>query len=272
MNPLPTPRSTSLASNSLAGARIWLSAAVPEPDLATPEERAAVQDFVRLFARQVFERGGYVVHGSHPSLTAILLEEARRHREKSGRRDLLILAVSRLGPRTLRPFPSRFGARTPSCMKPRRFQGPNPGTPASSCSADGWLRGSMRLLSSADGGGSQSVIVQDPKEVELATKRGIPTFLLGGLGGAAKDFILGQPETLRRLKNGLDVAANAALSTQTRLPNISSLPSATNWSGFPLVRGRGSEGPTFRILALDGGGLRGAFTASVLATWEKSLA
>jgi patatin-like phospholipase/acyl hydrolase len=40
---------------------------------------------------------------------------------------------------------------------------------------------------------------------------------------------------------------------------------------LPLVRGRVSDGISFRILALDGGGIKGAFTASVLATLEESL-
>jgi patatin-like phospholipase/acyl hydrolase len=38
---------------------------------------------------------------------------------------------------------------------------------------------------------------------------------------------------------------------------------------LPLVRGRGSDGVSFRVLALDGGGIKGTFTASVLATWEQ---
>src|SRR5262249_1761816 len=33
--------------------------------------------------------------------------------------------------------------------------------------------------------------------------------------------------------------------------------------------GRGADGVSFRILALDGGGIKGTFTASVLATWEQ---
>lgn len=46
---------------------------------------------------------------------------------------------------------------------------------------------------------------------------------------------------------------------------------STQLSRLPLVRGRVSEGVSFRILALDGGGIKGAFTASVLATFEKLL-
>ncbi len=35
------------------------------------------------------------------------------------------------------------------------------------------------------------------------------------------------------------------------------------------MRGRGSDGVSFRVLALDGGGIKGTFTAAALATWEQ---
>lgn len=37
---------------------------------------------------------------------------------------------------------------------------------------------------------------------------------------------------------------------------------------LPLVQESFSRGRLFRILALDGGGLRGTFTAAVLAKWD----
>src|SRR5207253_36839 len=37
---------------------------------------------------------------------------------------------------------------------------------------------------------------------------------------------------------------------------------------LPLVRGAPLGEATFRILALDGGGIKGTFTAAVLAKWE----
>jgi hypothetical protein len=70
--------------------------------------------------------------------------------------------------------------------------------------------------------------------VELAREHGLPCFLVTGLGF---DLVVGQ---LCRL---------------------------------PLVRGElvGGGGATFRILVLDGGGIKGTFTAAVLAEteWEK---
>src|SRR5262245_25105366 len=85
----------SLQAASLSGARIWLSGAVPEIEGTTEAERAAILDFVRRFARRVFERGGHIVHGSHPSFTPVLLEEARRYQQQGGPKDRLVLAVSR---------------------------------------------------------------------------------------------------------------------------------------------------------------------------------
>src|SRR5438105_1336339 len=84
-----------LTPNSLAGARIWLSGAIPETEGVTEAQRLAILDFVRRFARRVFICGGHIVHGSHPSFTPTLLEEARRYQEEGGRKDCLILAVSR---------------------------------------------------------------------------------------------------------------------------------------------------------------------------------
>src|SRR5262245_54895960 len=91
---MPTPdRNLTLSSASFTGARGWLSGAVPEDTAET--ERTTIVDFVRRFSRRVFEHGGHIVHGSHPTFTPILLEEAQRYQEQGGRKDCLVLAVSR---------------------------------------------------------------------------------------------------------------------------------------------------------------------------------
>ena len=109
-----------------------------------------------------------------------------------------------------------------------------------------------------------------PLEAGLAIERGVPCFLLGGLGGAARDYVKEHPEVMRLLKNGLDDTTNQSLATEE---NISSIVQriCDQLYRLPMVRGRVSDGISFRILALDGGGIKGAFTASVLATLEKSL-
>jgi uncharacterized protein len=109
-----------------------------------------------------------------------------------------------------------------------------------------------------------------PIEAGLAMQRGLPCFLLGGLGGAAGDYVRGHPEVMRSLKNGLDDTTNQRLALEENVGSIVGLVS-DQLSRLPLVRGRVSDGVSFRILALDGGGIKGAFTASVLTTLEHML-
>lgn len=85
----------SLTAGTLAGARIWLSGSLPEANVSTAEERKAIIAFVQGFSDHVFQRGGHLVHGSHPSFVPTLLEQARRHQARGGRKDCLGLAVSR---------------------------------------------------------------------------------------------------------------------------------------------------------------------------------
>jgi len=107
-----------------------------------------------------------------------------------------------------------------------------------------------------------------PLEVGLAMDRGIACFLLGGLGGVARDYVANHAELLGKLKNGLDDATNRSLATEANVNSLANMV-CEQLARLPLVRGRGSDGVSFRILALDGGGIKGTFTASVLATWEQ---
>ena len=254
---------------SLAGARIWLSGAVPEIEGTTEIQRAAILDFVRRFARRVFERGGHIVHGSHPSFTPVLLEEAQRYQKQGGHKDRLVLAVSRLWSKDSEKVPvdewrklalvyetpevSGAHARDESLVLLRKWM-------VSRCDAVVIVGGKWWQAV----GGRAGV----PQELGLAIERGIPCFLLGGLGGAAQDFVERHPEIFNQLKNGLDESANRELSTKADVGSLAESVCA-HLERLPLVRGEGSDGISFRILALDGGGLKGAFTASAIATWEK---
>jgi hypothetical protein len=109
-----------------------------------------------------------------------------------------------------------------------------------------------------------------PIELELASVRGLPCFLLGGLGGAATTFLERNPGLLKSLRNGLAENHNHELAVATKVDDLAD-EIFSQLERLPLVRGRVSDGISFRILALDGGGLKGAFTASVLARLEQSI-
>jgi patatin-like phospholipase/acyl hydrolase len=254
---------------TLDGARIWLSGSVPEKEFLKDGQADEILKFVSDFAKQIFKRGGHIIHGSHPSFTPILLAEAKRHQEQGGRKDCLILAVSRYWSKNTELVPVDEWRKvaivyeTPediSALAREKSLETLRNWMVARCDAIVVVGG--KWWHHADG------IAGIPLETSLAVERGIPCFLLGGLGGIAKSFIEKHHEILYKLKNGFDVAKNYALSTNEKVSEITN-EVCEQLERLPLVRGRGTDGASFRILSLDGGGLKGAFTASVIATWEK---
>ena len=109
-----------------------------------------------------------------------------------------------------------------------------------------------------------------PAELEECLLRGKPAFALGGFGGAISLYVSDDPTVYSRLRNGLSDVRNRALGKSCDVDKIlNSVVSQIRL--LPLVRESISGGRLFRILALDGGGIRGAFTAAVLAQWDEML-
>jgi len=258
-----------LTPDSLAGARVWLSGAIPETEGITETQRDAILDFVRRFARRVFERGGHIIHGSHPSFTPTLLKEARSYQERGGRKDCLILAVSRYWSKYPNQAPPEEWRKVAIVYETPEASGERARDESLELLRK-WMVSRCDAIVVVGGKWWQSVAGRAgvPLELGLGIQRGIPCFLLGGLGGAARDFVVQHPEVLTQLKNGLDQSVNREISTKQDVGSLAE-EVCIQLERLPLVRGRGSDGVSFRILALDGGGLKGAFTASVLATWEK---
>lgn len=252
----------------LLGARIWLSGSVPEVQHSTEAQRDTILNFVRQFSRLVFEHGGHIVHGSHPSFTPVLLEESKRHHEQGGRKDALTLAVSRLWSKDPGVVPldewrqAAIVYETPEATGERSLDD-------SLEQLRKWLVARCDAIVVVGGKWWQSLSGRAgvPIELGLAIERGLPCFLLGGLGGVAQDFVAKNQDILSRLKNGLDLETNRRLSTKEDVESIAK-DVCSQLERLPLVRGRGSDGITFRILSLDGGGLKGAFSAAALASWE----
>ena len=251
--------------NELNGARIWLSGSLPEEGESTREERERILQFVRVFAREVFARGGHIVHGSADQFTEVLLDEAKHDR----RRDRLTLAISRFfskhQERTLQLWrelavvqetPEVLDAKEPSLEELRRWM-------VSRCDAIVVVGGKWWRARGREGPGLTAGV---PNELRMAQERGLPCFLLAGLGGVAQQFRRNGPDIFAELKNGWDAAQNLAFAERSDegLPRDI----CDQLARLPLVRGTGSDGAAFRILALDGGGVKGAFTAAVLAEWE----
>ena len=257
------------ASGPLHGVRIWLSGSVP-PE-AEEAQRASMVDFVRQFAAAVFRGGGHILHGSHPSFTSVLLEEAEKYVAGGGRKDCLTLAVSRHWSKNADQVPVRAWRERCMVYETPEAEGEDARDDSLAILRE-WMSVRCDSLVAVGGMWWQEVAGRAgvPLEAGLAIDRGLPCFLLGGLGGAARDFVESHPSLMNSLKNGFDEATNRVIATQV---NVGDLVQRIfqQLSRLPVVRGRVSDGVSFRILALDGGGIKGAFTASVLATLAQSL-
>src|SRR5208283_964174 len=253
----------------LQGVRIWVSGAVP-PGI-NEQQQNAILEFVGRFAETVFRAGGHILHGSHPSFIPTLLAEAKKHLKNGGRKDCLTLAVSKLWSKNTSTVSVRDWRDTCMVYETPETSGESPRDDSLQILRQ-WMSDRCDAFVAVGGMWWKEIAGRAgvPLEAGLAIERGVPCFLLGGLGGAGRDYVRDHPEVIRALKNGLDDAANRSLATEENVGGIVQTV-CDQLSRLPLVRGRVSDGISFRILALDGGGIKGAFTASVLATLEKSL-
>lgn len=109
-----------------------------------------------------------------------------------------------------------------------------------------------------------------PGELEESLRRGKPGFVIAGFGGAIRGYLNDDKTVVARLRNGLPETVNLALAESNDVDKlVETIISQVKL--LPLGQERVSGGRLFRILALDGGGLRGAFTAAVLAQWDAML-
>lgn len=109
-----------------------------------------------------------------------------------------------------------------------------------------------------------------PTELDAMLDLGKPGFVVAGFGGAIAGYLKDNPSLPSRLQNGLSENANREIANDTSIERIVET-IVNQLKLLPLVRRSVSRGRNFRILALDGGGLRGTFTAAVLAKWDDML-
>lgn len=249
----------------LLGVRVHLSGSVP--DDASKEQAEAIDAFVEKLAQAVFREGGTLVHGTHPTLTKSLEKAARAFIEAGGAKDALTLVRSQEFAVTGDHFveiekqreycsvhivPAMLDDGDESLLPMREWM-------AERCDVIVAIGGKWWDVNKKRAG--------VPAELDETISRGKPAFVAGGFGGAIAGYIRDDPTLLNRLRNGLPDARNRELAGCASVEGLVSAIVA-QIKLLPLVRNNISTGRNFRILALDGGGLRGTFTAAVLAKWD----
>lgn len=252
----------------LSGIRVHLSGSIPEE--ATPEQAEAIGSFVKKLASKVFSEGGTLIHGSHPTLIEPLEYSARLFVEAGGDRDALTLVRAHKYAETSEQLDEIDYQRQYSAVQivPSAVGNPN----ESLIPLRDWMaeRSDVVVCIGGKWWNKHKARAGVPAELDAMLALGKPGFVVAGFGGATEGYLREDPALLSRLRNGLSDEKNkeiaASISIESLVENIIS-----QLRRLPLIRRTVSRGRNFRILALDGGGLRGTFTAAVLAKWDEMI-
>jgi hypothetical protein len=257
---------------SLKGIRLHLAGAIPDEASATERDRIAA--FVQALAAAVLRAGGVILHGSHPTFLAPLRAAAEAFVLHGGARDSLILVRSpefAVTPEHLEAIEEQRAYAAVQIV-PDIPDATAPTGRRSLVSMREWM--AERCDAVAVVGGRHYDINQlgagTLAELEEALRRGKPGFLVAAFGGAVAGLVNDDGSIFGRLRNGLSEPDNKTLSANGNIDDVV-VRIVEQLKRLPLVRQSFARGRLFRILALDGGGLRGAFTAAVLAQWDQML-
>ncbi len=257
--------STMIARQPLAGVRIHIAGSVPD------QRQEEICLFVRLLAARIFSEGGSVIHGCHPSLIKPLEEAARTFILAGGDSGALTLVCAKKFAQTEEQISKIESQREFATVQvvPAEPDGQVDGElipmrdwMAERADAIVCIGGKWWDVNKAKAG--------VPAELDSMLERGKPGFVVAGFGGAIAGYLNETPGLLARLQNGLSEEANKQIADDVSIErNVDTI--IKQLKTLPLVRRSISKGRNFRILALDGGGLRGTFTAAVLAKWDDML-
>ena len=200
---------------SLEQYEIGLSGAVPDRrDWSEPAMDRGILEFVSLFSGMVFKYGGRIVHGSHPTFTPIILRQARQQASHRSRKPVTLI-MSELWARDLSDDEKESLTDMAELLITKRV---GTGSAADADTRNHSLSVMRRVLVDAQnvmvavGGKLHSgdgLVPGVGEEIQLAQEKGVPQFLIAGLGGFARE--LATRLTPSSLNNSLSRRSNVAL-------------------------------------------------------------
>lgn len=250
---------------ALSGVRVHLSGAVLD------ERKEETCLFVKALVSQILREGGSVIHGSHPSMAEPLEKAARDFLQAGGEIGSLTLVRAQQFSKTeeqvaeieiqreyaaVQIVPAEVDGESNSDLIPMR----------------NWMADRADVVVCVGGKwwDINKAKAGVPMELDVMLELGKPGFIVAGFGGAIAGYLKDVPSLLSRLQNGLSESENREIANDTSIERI--VEKIINQIKLlPFVRRGTVQGRNFRILTLDGGGLRGTFTAAVLAKWDDML-
>lgn len=255
--------------SSLAGIRVHLSGSVP--DDALPEDAERIRAFVKALAVAVLREGGSIIHGSHPSLRDSFKAAAEPFVRTRGPRDAMTAVRARKYATSAEHLAEIADQETYCVVQLVPYPKGHPNQ--SLMPLREWMA-DRSDVAVAIGGRHWNVNrerVGVPIELQEALGRGHPGFIITATGGAIAGYADANPDIFGKLQNGLTADANRALASGRDM-SATAEAIVSQLARLPLRFNRVDRAGRFRILTLDGGGIRGVFSAAVLAEWSKMLA
>jgi len=200
---------------SLEQYEIGLSGAIPNrDDWSEPAMDRGILEFVSLLSGIVIKYGGRIVHGCHPTFTPVILRQARLQANERSRKPVT-LVMSELWAEDLSAEDIETMTDVAEFVVTKKVGDKGPAdadTRNRSLSAMRRVLVDSQNVMVAVGGMMHSgdgIVPGVAEEIALAEQKGIPRFLVGGLGGLT-DKLAGELAPAR-LSNSLSDEANMTL-------------------------------------------------------------
>ncbi len=208
--------STTRLNVSLEGFEVGLSGAVPDrQEWTEPAMDRGILEFIALITSLVVKYGGRIIHGAHPTFTPVILRHAQQHSGSRERPPVTLVMSELFSKHYSRAELSLLERNAELVITPQVGHGDATDIETRNRSLQRMrvtLIDRMNVMVAVGGKlhATDRVIPGVAEELDLARRRGIACFLVGGLGGMAAEYAKGLSSSAV-LQNGLSPEDNEKL-------------------------------------------------------------